>query len=38
MSEEDDDIPREFLCPITKNLMDDPVVAADEYTYGALQA
>ena len=29
----DDEIPNSFLCPITSNLMVDPVVAADGHTY-----
>merc|ERR1719204_1538603 len=27
------DIPKHFLCPITYSLMNDPVVAADGFTY-----
>ena len=26
-------IPNEYICPITNNVMDDPVIAADGYTY-----
>ena len=29
----DDDVPEEFLCPITFDLMTDPVIAADGHTY-----
>ncbi|CAG9320660.1 unnamed protein product [Blepharisma stoltei] len=26
-------VPVDFLCPITKEIMEDPVVASDGYTY-----
>ncbi|KAH8086062.1 hypothetical protein JL720_7262 [Aureococcus anophagefferens] len=29
----DDDVPEEFLCPITFEMMTDPVIAADGHTY-----
>nr|XP_058954855.1 WD repeat, SAM and U-box domain-containing protein 1-like isoform X1 [Pocillopora verrucosa] len=29
----EEDIPDEFLCPITREIMTDPVIAADGYTY-----
>lgn len=29
----EEDIPDEFLCPITREVMSDPVIAADGYTY-----
>ncbi|XP_078377932.1 WD repeat, SAM and U-box domain-containing protein 1-like isoform X2 [Oculina patagonica] len=29
----EEDIPDEFLCPITRDIMSDPVIAADGYTY-----
>lgn len=29
----DDDVPREFVCPITSEIMEDPVVCADGHTY-----
>ena len=31
-----DKIPDEFLCPITKNIMSDPVICQDGYTYERL--
>ncbi len=33
MHEESDDIPDEFVCPITLNLMEDPVVLSDGHSY-----
>ena len=30
---EDDDVPNEYLCPITSEIMEDPVVAADGHSY-----
>ena len=32
-SYESENIPNEFICPITNNVMDDPVIAVDGYTY-----
>lgn len=29
----DSDVPNHFLCPITRELMKDPVIAADGYSY-----
>ncbi|KAI7808405.1 WD repeat, SAM and U-box domain-containing protein 1-like isoform X2 [Triplophysa rosa] len=29
----DSDVPDEFLCPVTRELMKDPVIAADGYSY-----
>lgn len=29
----EEDFPDEFLCPITREVMSDPVIAADGYTY-----
>ena len=26
-------IPQEFICPITRSIMDDPVICSDGYTY-----
>ncbi len=28
-----EDIPNDCICPITQDLMEDPVVAADGYSY-----